>query len=454
MMKRTISCMVLTALLGLAANATANDIQPVKPVEPAKPAEPVKPAKPMEPVKPATPLKPAQPVKPPIALPPVNPPAVLLPAQISAGGNFTCGIRRNFMWCWGENAAGQLGLGEFGGYRDKPHETDFVGPPGVVWKWRYVDNDHFHACGLSMSSQLYCWGLNDWGQIGEGKHADKISIPELIVTEQHSTNTWKMVDVGTYHSCGIMTDETLWCWGRNAEGQIGVGQYELHPYRPKAVGTDNTKWSTVSAGGAVTCAIKKDNSLWCWGDNTHGQLGINDQNLRESYTPVKVTDSWKSVSVGTYHACGITASRQLMCWGLNTNGQAGLGSRPKQYSPALVAEKAWDSVSAGVAHTCAIERGGYLWCWGVNYSGELGLGEQTKEKNTPVRVTGNGIHQKWRWRSVSAGSGHTCGLTTNNNDFYCWGSDSKGQLGNGDLNDLSRNVYYPCKVDVPDFLEQ
>jgi alpha-tubulin suppressor-like RCC1 family protein len=200
-----------------------------------------------------------------------------------------------------------------------------------------------------------------------------------------SDTDWAKVSIGD-HFCAIKTDHTLWCWGDNWDGQLGLGD-DVWRITPTQVGTD-ANWADVAASGwKRTCATRTDHTVWCWGANGHRQLGVGDH--EQHLVPAQVgTDSdWTGVSAGGHQTCGTRADHTLWCWGSGAYGALGLGGemrkapRPTQVGTATD----WAGVSAGNFHTCGIGTHHSVWCWGNNASGELGLGDTT-DRYTPNRV--------------------------------------------------------------------
>ena len=220
---------------------------------------------------------------------------------------------------------------------------------------------------------------------------------------QGAGHVWLTTSAGYGHTCGIRTDRTLWCWGDNGYGQLGMGDY-IHRWRaPTQIGTD-TDWAHVESGGAYTCGIRTDRTLWCWGDNRYGQLGLGDTNPH--VVPVRVgTDTdWADLDAGGSHTCGIRTNHTLWCWGYNAYGELGLGDTAHRLTPTQVgADTTWADVQLGILHTCAIRVEHTLWCWGYNSHGQLGLGD-TIDRQTPIQV---GIETNWA--EVTGGNYHTCG---------------------------------------------
>ena len=253
------------------------------------------------------------------------------------------------------------------------------------------------------------------------------------------------IDAGAHHSCAIVEDQSLWCWGLNNAGQLGVDAPETEFAVAERVATDRD-WQMVSAGDEHTCAIDDGGGLYCWGDNSRGQLGFSPENPRQ---PQQVdeghTGPWDTVSAGGSHTCAITAdSGELYCWGSNADGQLGVEDAPSDSEMQLVilpedAEDRWIDVSAGDEHTCAIaERQGSgtaLFCWGNQSRGRLGNNETSNQANTP-QLVGDAFDSRDA-QTVSAGIEHTCaiGSLTDSHRAYCWGNGNSGRLGTGDNRD-------------------
>ena len=185
---------------------------------------------------------------------------------------------------------------------------------------------------------------------------------------------------------------------------------------------------TVSAGGFFTCGVTWGQGISCWGMNRSGQLGngSTDQAAHSSPEPVRATVTFRSVAAGMAHACGVSTSGEMYCWGANSSGQLGTGGRTNSALPVAVSGGlTFRMVSVG-GHSCGITTSDETYCWGANGSGQLGDGSRVGAdgfRATPVRVSGG-----LRFRSVSVGTDHTCGVTTNR-VVYCWGSNEHAKLG-------------------------
>ena len=304
---------------------------------------------------------------------------------------------------------------------------DFVGPRGIrVNKYqgsgsttiKYKTADTKAKC--ESGPTLWSWGRNDDGQLGHGD-ADDISSPEQV----GALTTWSSVGGGRYHSAAIKTDGTLWTWGDNSDnGQLGLEDIADRD-SPEQVGS-STNWSDAVAGGYYfTTAIKTNGTLWTWGDNGYGQLGLEDEDDRSSPEQVGDLTNWSYVGGGRYHITAVKTDGTLWAWGQNSSGQLGLEDQDHRSSPVQVGLLTdWsDAVAGGAAHTAAVKTDGTLWTWGNNVSGNLGL-EDTADRSSPVQV---GLLTDWS-DAVACGGYYTAAIKTDGT-FWTWGNNVDGQLG-------------------------
>lgn len=276
-----------------------------------------------------------------------------------------------------------------------------------------------HSCGDAANDVVYCWGSDANGQLGHDP-ADN-TVPGAIVRALSGVTS------GEAHSCAIDPSGAARCWGRNDRGQLGDGT-QTERDLPSIV-SGNLDLALVSAGAAHSCGVTTGDAAHCWGANESGQLG---DGLRvDQSEPAAVTGgfSFAMVSAGGSHSCGVTTAGTALCWGLNDRGQLGDGTNADTAAPSpVMGGLEFAVVSAGAAHSCGVTTAGVAYCWGANDSGQLGNGNND-DQNEPVAVSGN-----LTFSGISAGDSHTCGTVTGDT-AYCWGLNSTGQLGAGTTGD-------------------
>jgi alpha-tubulin suppressor-like RCC1 family protein len=311
------------------------------------------------------------------------------------------------------------------------------GSGGTPVSWSQLAAGMEQTCGVSTSGVAYCWGTNDFGEIGDGTTIAVRYTPKVVT----GGLVFQRVTAGQHHSCGIVAASAAYCWGANADAQLGDGT-TTNRSAPAAVAGGLT-FAQLSAGAVFTCGVAASGSAYCWGDNSVGELGVGDLTRRGQPTLVGsfMALTFASVSAGdwtTYHACGITPASVTYCWGDNASGELGTGDSTGHTLPvAVTGGLSFTAVAVGGPHTCAIA-GGTAYCWGGNASGELGTGDSTARPR-PTVVTGS-----LTFSSLSAGGLHTCGLVSG--VAYCWGRNAFGQLGVGDT--LDRATPTPVAGDL------
>ena len=228
------------------------------------------------------------------------------------------------------------------------------------------------------------------------------------------------------HTCATKTNGTLWCWGQNLWGQLGIGTVDRRHGKPQRVGTASD-WQSVTTGGWHSCALDVAGQAFCWGHNTFGELG--DGTTRTRSAPVRVYGgaTWLQLSSAWAQTCGVTQTGRMLCWGFNRQGQLGDGTLTNHARPtAVLGAQTWTQVTTGDGSTCATADDGRLWCWGDDRYGQLGDAATATPKPTPTEVAA----LTSPIQITSAGWLHTCAIPVGG-AFTCWGNDEMGQLGDG-----------------------
>jgi alpha-tubulin suppressor-like RCC1 family protein len=350
----------------------------------------------------------------------VEPPVEEGVVIVSAGDSHSCAINQaGIAFCWGLGNWGQLGNG-FIGSRFTPY------PVAGGHTFAAIATAETHSCGVTTTGQAYCWGLNNVGQLGDRTTTSQAS-PSLVWGDHSFTS----IVAGVFHSCALTTTGEVYCWGFNSSGQLGNGTTALST-TPVLVSGGHT-FTSLTAGRLHTCGLTSAGVVYCWGSNSSGQLG--DDTVVNKLVPTPVTGDliFASVSAGDAHTCALTTAGEAYCWGNADQGRLGMGDAGAliHMTPQRVAgELTFSMITAGKAHTCAVTATGEGYCWGSNAGGRLGIGTTDAQSLVPAAVAGGLV-----FRSIDAGD-HSCGVTMTN-AVYCWGPGGSGQLGNGStLNQL------------------
>jgi sarcosine oxidase gamma subunit len=249
----------------------------------------------------------------------------------------------------------------------------------TITKWKQVACGHANTIAIKEADNtLWTWGNNIVGQLGVVTTSEAQLSPIQIGDKK-----WKQVACGEGHVMAIKDDNTLWAWGSNVFGVLGVNTTATNQLSPIQIGEDRD-WKQVACGTYHTLAIKEDNTLWAWGYKTSGQLGV----VTTSISPIQVGDKkWKQVAGGTNHTLAIKDDNTLWAWGNNTVGQLGVVTTSNdQLSPIQVGDKKWKQVACGTKHTLAIKDDNTLWAWGKNDEGQLGVVTTAEKQTSPIQV--------------------------------------------------------------------
>jgi alpha-tubulin suppressor-like RCC1 family protein len=352
---------------------------------------------------------------------------------VTAGGRHTCALTTaGGVKCWGYNGYGQLGDGSSSQMKSTP--VDVTGLDSDVTA---IYGGGGHTCAL-ITGDVKCWGLNDYGQLGDGTTTNKSTPIDVIGLD----NGLAAITTGNSHTCSLNTTGGVKCWGWNDTTNKST------PVDVMGLGSDMT---AIAAGGWYTCGLSMTDGVKCWGWNDFGQLG--DGSTTNRATPVNATGLSSGINIidgGWAHTCVLSTTGGVRCWGRNRTGQVGDGTTTDKSIPVDVVGMGSDVIAIAVGgasyagHTCVLTRTSGVKCWGYNELGQVGDGTTTKNKVTPVDVVGLGSDVT----AISAGYLHTCALTTAGG-VKCWGYNFYGQVGDGttvnklipaDVVGLDRNV--------------
>ena len=243
--------------------------------------------------------------------------------------------------------------------------------------WTQAAEGNFHACGIQTGGTLWCWGSNTAGQLGQGDTTYRYDPTQV------GAATWTQVAAGGRHTCAIKTGGTLWCWGDNTYGQLGQNNTTTL-LTPAQVGS--ASWTQVATGGTHTCGLQADATLWCWGQNQNGQTADFSSLGNPDLQPVKVTSSgaaWRAVATGTGHTCAVRTDNTLYCFGDGSKGQLGNTFVFNSVGQVQVPGTTWLTPYAGAGHTCATKTDNTLSCWGGGGTGLGGDARRAPDRQQP-----------------------------------------------------------------------
>ena len=462
--------------------------------------------------------------------------------KIAAMTNSSAAIQSNgTLWAWGYNGQGQLGLGDLTN-RSSPVQVgnqsiwtkisgsssgfDGLQSPGTLWTWGYNgygalgydattyrsyaiqigtsgvwtgfptgSQNNIWGAAINSNNNLYVWGVNSnrilnsnyynndnsgvtingaavivtptpldptlstpiksvsigdqfgvyvqsngtlwsWGNLSYGQTTAPYPTSYMLVPARTYMSNWASLGqppLGSYSS-SIQSNGTLWTWGLNSSGQLGLGDL-TNRSSPVQVGGLSI-WSQVVGGSIHSLALQSPGTLWAWGYNALGQLGLSDLTNRSSPVQVGALSIWTKAACGGYHSLAIQSNGTLWAWGYGGNGQlgnnnsSGIMSSPIQVGALSV----WTKVACGGANSLAIQSNGTLWAWGYNGSGQLGQNTAGTNYSSPVQVGTLSV-----WTQIACGYYSTAGIQSNGT-LWAWGNNAYGQLGQGNTTNYSSPV--------------
>ena len=353
---------------------------------------------------------------------------------LATGSGHSCAILDNgSAMCWGHDNYGQLGDGGDTTNINKP--TTYVSiEDGQSITQIYAKQSR--TCIVLNDNTASCWGFNENGQAGDDS-TNRYKSPSTKVQFPDGKRV-KSMGMGLKHTCAILEDDTLTCWGLDSHGALGNGNSDTSDkYTPQTITTpSDRKVVKVEPGATHTCILLDDGGVMCWGRDNLGQLGNGDTSdtIHAPSSNVELPEGRAAtdLSVGDHHSCALLDNGSIACWGQNNHGQLGdntTTNRPIPIYPHLPAGSLAVSVAVGPFNTCAILENSSLYCWGHNGYGRLGIGVTGGVYTTPMFVEG-----PTDIVDLSVNYDHTCGLSENGS-ISCWARGKYGQLGNGQWGD-------------------
>lgn len=352
---------------------------------------------------------------------------------VAAGDGHTCALARDGeLFCWGDNPSAQLGHAD-------EDATPSPRPITTGMHATALAAAGESTCALHEEGKLWCWG-----RVGEG-------MPDL----RPGAGEWDLgavVAVGSEHACALDTEGQAWCWGKNEHGQLGTGSPSSEYGEPQAVAQGDLRFRQLSAAGTSTLALDTEGMIYAWGLGMSGGDDSNGPGYRDAAAPVHVEikndPPVAQVAAGSETSCAVGESGEVWCWGRNDWGQRGLGSQEPTGGvlPVHRPDGAEPFVSVAVAsgpgaHACALDGSDELWCWGRNDFGQAGVsgGDHCRSgreagrcvlEPTPIATPGPSSQ-------LAVGAHHSCAIGSAEGRIYCWGSNVRGEFGNGDLSEGS-----------------
>ena len=300
---------------------------------------------------------------------------VLPEIRLALGSWHACSIDgEGVLKCWGWNQHQQSGVSSSGNpicdpniyIKDSCIRTPTRVDLGANRSARRVSGGSNHGCAILDDGSVKCWGRNDRGQLGYGSLSDPDSLPTGV---DLGDKTAVAIELGVDHSCAILADGSVKCWGENNKNQVAPSGGETRNRPVDVTLPEGRRAREIGLGLHHTCALLDDDSLVCWGGNGLGRLGVGDTTDRPNPTEVTFSGNKTAVAIGMGygHTCAILNDGSLVCWGANRVGQLGVGGTSARNTPTQVnlgADRTAVDLSLGDYHTCAILDDGSVKCWG------------------------------------------------------------------------------------------
>ena len=363
--------------------------------------------------------------------------------------------RARGLFTWGNNNAGQLGLGHLKNL-DRPDMVPTFSAKKIVAVAAGGDDESLAEDGFSLAltekGRLYAFGCNTFGQLGLGDEDDRTSMVEVLFPGNATARKVAKIQAGSAFALAVTADGKLFSWGRNNAGQLGHGDQRDRPAPALVEALADHEVHQVSVGKEHVIAITKDGLLFVWGSNSKGQLGVG-QDIDRRTTPVQLQGAitgikFVSIAAGYEHTLAASRSGEIYCWGANGWGQLGLGDLEDRNAPHAVLHRFTRAkvvaVAGGARHSVALTDASEVFTWGSNDCGQLGYTVKGGKKfvGYPHR------QQSIKARKITAG--HSTSMATlSTGRVFVWGCNNNGELGLGDAAARSEPELLPHPFGTP-----
>ncbi|MCB9760464.1 MAG: hypothetical protein H6739_11550 [Alphaproteobacteria bacterium] len=389
-------------------------------------------------------------------------PVAFAGGPVTTGGFFTCMIDTDgSVRCWGENNVGQLGYGdtERRGDDEWAVDLDAIDLGGVATQ---IGAGTYHACALLDTGAVRCWGKGAYGALGYG---DRLNIGDdespADAGDVSLGGPVSELYVGNNHNCVILDSGDVRCWGNGAYGKMGlgnswgIGDDEL-PTDVGPVDLGDGEVEKLALGANHTCALMDDGAVRCWGFNGYGQLGyghtsnIGDNELPASAGDVNLGGVAVDISAGSTHTCAVLDTGAIRCWGYGYTGALGYGNRDSigdNEDPAAAGDvdtggRLAVAITSGQNHNCALLDTSEVLCWGSGYAGQLGNAHRWTIGDDETLVNHHTVDLGTPTDKVldvfNDNGMHTC-VERTDGQVQCWGAGGYGQLGNAWTGNIGDN---------------
>ncbi len=326
----------------------------------------------------------------------------LIFSSLSAGNWHSCGLTLEGRgYCWGNNLNGENGNGTTDSLNVPVAVTSDSDGTSLIFSKISASNSILgFACGVNLNGTAYCWGYNEGGQLGNGTLKNS-SIPVVVVAPKNGVSlSFSTVTTGGFHACGLTLSGNAYCWGANERGELGNYSTKDSSIPVAVVAPKGGKtliFSSISVGVSHACGLVANGEAYCWGSNGYGALGNNGKTNSSAPVAVLAPKNGKrlaflSISAGYLRTCGLTLKGKAYCWGSSYLGAMGTKNPKDSRIPIAVSAPgsseplAFSSISTGTYHTCGLTTRGKAYCWGNNEHGELG-NNTTTNSSIPVAVS-------------------------------------------------------------------